>query len=331
MSTIPFSLRLGLPLIRTIGDAIALRPPKPGRLCIINYHRVLEVPDPLLDSEPTVDIFRWQMELLATCFNVLPVHEAVTRVAAGTLPPRAVAITFDDGYRSMHDLAMPVLREFSLPATVFVTTGHLHDDSSMWNDIILEAVRRQNGAPLDLSAAGLDTYALATPQQRRVAAERLTEHCKYLPPVKRSAMIDVLRTRIGRDLRQELMLTPAMIRTLARNDIDIGGHTVNHPILACLEDDDARREIVDNKRELEAICGQPVRLFAYPNGKYGNDFDQRHVSMVREAGYDAAFTTAIGAATRTSDRFQYPRSRPWDTHPLMFAARLLRWLGGGDA
>ena len=133
------------------------------------------------------------------------------------------------------------------------------------------------------------------------------------------------------DLQQELMLTPAMIRTLAQEQVDIGGHTVSHPILTRIDDDAARHEIVENKRQLEAIIGRPVTLFAYPNGKYGIDFDQRHVNMVGEAGYAAAFTTAIGSATRRDDLFKIPRSRPWDASRLMFAARLLKWLAGGTA
>lgn len=331
MTRPPPSLRYTAPLIRTIGDAIAPRSAGQGRLCIVNYHRILEAPDPLLDSEPTVDTFRWQMDLLADCFNVLPLHEAVTRLNDGSLPPRAVAITFDDGYRSTHDLALPVLRSRSLPATVFVTTGHLHDDSSMWNDIILETIRRHAGGTLDLETLGLGIHSLVTVDERRQAASRLTEQCKYLPPEGRRKVIDLFKARLGKDLRRELMLTPDMVRTLSRSDVEIGGHTVTHPILACLDDEDARREIRDNKLQLETITGRPARLFAYPNGKRNADFDLRHVRMVQEAGYEAAFTTAVGPATRGDDPYQYPRSRPWDSHPFMFAMRLLRWLGGGGA
>ena len=97
--------------IRAAGDTIAPRGKGDGRLCIVNYHRILPAPDPLLDSEPTVDTFRWQMELLARCFNVMSLHDAVRMLATERMPPRAVAITFDDGYRSTHDLALPVLRE----------------------------------------------------------------------------------------------------------------------------------------------------------------------------------------------------------------------------
>lgn len=328
MTTHPKLPRLASGLIRTIGDAIAPRGKGQGRLCIVNYHRILDRPDPLLESEPSAATFDWQVALLRECFNVMPLADAIDTLARDRMPPRAVAITFDDGYRSTHDLAMPILKKFDLPATVFVTTGHIDDEGSMWNDVILEAIRRLPDTPMDLTELGLDVYPMRSPADRKQTASVLTERCKYLPPHARSALTAKLQALARNDLRQELMLTADMIRTLSNNRIDIGGHTVTHPILTRIDDDSARREIADNKQQLEAIIGKPVTMFAYPNGKRGTDFDQRHVQMVREAGYHAAFTTATGAATCTDDRFEFPRSRPWDATPLMFAGRLLSWLHG---
>lgn len=314
-------------VIRKLGDAIAPRGTGEGRLCIVNYHRILERPDPLLASEPTVEIFRWQMELLASCFNVLPLHDALEMLKAGRMPPRAVAITFDDGYRSTHDLALPVLQQYQLPATVFVTTGHI-DKGSMWNDVILEAARRLPHGELELSDIGFGSYPLHTPLDRQNAVQALTERSKYLPPAGRAQLSRKLETLVGSPLEQELMLTRDMLLALDRGGVEIGGHTITHPILTCVDDATARAEIVGNKQHLESIIGKPVRLFAYPNGKHGIDFDERHAHMVREAGYSAAFTTAVGPVTRHTDRYTIPRSRPWDKHRLKFAGRLLYWLAG---
>lgn len=316
-------------LIRAIGDTIAPRKVGAGRLCVLNYHRIQAVVDPFLDSEPDVATFDWQMRLLKQCFNVLPLHEAVQMLATERMPSRAVAISFDDGYRSIHDLAMPILVKHGLPATVFVTTGHMHDEGSMWNDRILEAMRRLPATPLDLQTVGLQAYPMANPAERKQTAGILTERCKYMSLVERSRFINHLQNLAGGNLRQDLMLTADMLRTLIGNNIDIGGHTINHPILARVDDDTARREITDNKADLEAIIGQPVRLFAYPNGRRPNDYDDRHVEMVEQAGYDAAFTTVSGAATTAYSRFEIPRRRPWDKTPLLFAVRMLRWLAGG--
>ena len=312
-------------VIRYAGDALAPGEAGRRRLCILNYHRILAQPDPLLDSEPTVETFRWQMALLAKCFNVLPLHDAIGMLGTRDMPPRAVAITFDDGYRSLHDLALPVLREFKLPATVFITTGHI-DQGNMWNDRIIETVQTMAADQLDLTDLGLGTYALHGVAQRRAAIATITERAKYLAPAARQAVVGRLGVLAGQGAGSELMLTREMVLNLERSGIEIGAHTVSHPILTSLDDAAARAEIAGCKAELEAILGKPVPLFAYPNGKPGKDYDARHVAMVREAGYDAAFSTEVGAISCDHDRFQLPRSRPWDITPLGFGLRLVQWL-----
>ncbi len=311
-------------IVRWIGDTLALRRRTDPRLCIINYHRILESADPLLVADPDVATFRWQMKVLADCFNVLPLDQAMDGLTRGQLPPRAVCITFDDGYRSTHDLALPVLREFGLPATVFVATGFV-GEGNMWNDYILEAVRVMQGERLDLAALGLGSFPLTPLSARLESIERLTEQAKYLPPAQRQALIEHL-TGSASLSGASLMVDRAMVRALATQGIEIGAHTISHPILLKLDDADALHEMVESKRVLEQILQKEVRYFAYPNGKEGLDFDARHVSMARQAGFAAAFTTAMGAACGADDRYALPRSRPWDNAPLLFAVRLLRWL-----
>jgi peptidoglycan/xylan/chitin deacetylase (PgdA/CDA1 family) len=312
-------------VIRAIGDGIAARRRGAGRVCIINYHRIVAAPDPLLYSEPSVATFRWQMQLLAECFNVLPLEQALAALDSGRVPPRAVCITFDDGYRSIHDLALPVLREFGLPATVFVTTAYT-GSGNMWNEKIIESVRRLPAGQLDLSDADLGMRALRTADDRLRLAHELTERAKYLPPSERNELTQRIEALAGGVAAEGLMLTAEMIRAMAGQGIEIGAHTITHPILARLEDEQARFEIAQCKHDLEEISGSPVRYFAYPNGKPGLDFDSRHADIARASGYDAAFTTVVRAASARDDRYQLPRSRPWDSTPTLYALRLLRWL-----
>jgi len=319
---------LGGTLLRAAGSAIA-RFAGQRSLAVVNYHRVLAQPDPLLDTEPDVAAFHWQMSLLAECFNVMPLYEALRALDEGRLPPRAVCITFDDGYRSVHDLALPILRKFDLPATVFVTSGFLGSDAgNMWNDRIIHAVQSLPEGTLDLSDIGLACYSLTSLESRKQTALRLTEAGKYLPPEERERLVKRLDHMSGTD-HDALMLTPEMLATLGQHGVEIGAHTISHPILTSLDDDSARAEIVNGKRQLEALTGKPVRLFAYPNGKVGQDFDARHVEMVRQAGFVAAFTTEAGGITADQDRFQLPRSRPWDRSPFRFGLRILSWIALG--
>lgn len=314
-------------VIRKIGDRIARSSKRGGRVCILNYHRVLQSADPLLESEPDIQTFHWQMELLSDCFNVIPLPEAVERLASDCIPPRAVCISFDDGYRSVHDFALPILKKFNLPATVFVTSGYV-DGGVMWNDQIISAIQLLSSRQLDLRELGLGLHSLESTSDRQAAMNNITNKSKYLPPAARDDLSKKLRSLTADCPAHSLMLDRKMIANLVDQGIEIGAHTITHPILTRLDDETARREIADCKEHLESITGCRARLFAYPNGKFGVDFDHRHARMAQEAGFMAAFTTSIGAATCSHDRFQLPRSRPWDETPMRFALRLLRWLAG---
>ena len=106
----------------------------------------------------------------------------------------------------------------------------------------------------------------------------------------------------------------------------MGAHTVLHPILAKLSLGEMRDEMKQSKDFLERLLGERVGLFAYPNGKPGEDYDERAVALARELGFDAAVTTARGAATHQTDLFQLPRFTPWDRTRLRFGARMLSTL-----
>lgn len=323
MITFPTASKMNECLVRKIGNSIA-RVKRSNSLCIINYHRILKAPDPLLIDEINTFVFQWQMRALAKCFNVLPLYDAVQMLERKCLPPRAVAITFDDGYRSVFEQALPILLKYKLPATVFVSSGSL-DTSFMWNDVILEAVRSEQELSLDMRSVGLGVFSLESEDDRKQTATSLVNYSKYLSPAKRHHIVKVLQQRMP-DKMPKLMLDRDMIMSLHRSGIEIGGHTVNHPILSRLCDEDALREIVDDKTSLEALIGAPLRLFAYPNGKYETDFTCRHVQMVKQAGYYAAFTTALGAANSSTNNYMLPRSRPWDETAIKFAGRILYWL-----
>jgi peptidoglycan/xylan/chitin deacetylase (PgdA/CDA1 family) len=118
-------------------------------------------------------------------------------------------------------------------------------------------------------------------------------------------------------------MRPAQIKRLHNEGMEIGGHTVTHPILALLDEEEARAEILGGKRQLEDITGAPVSLFAYPNGKPDQDYSLRDVELVKKAGFAAAVSTMSGVANRSSDLFQLPRFGPWDKNPHRLGLRLL--------
>ncbi|HCY63350.1 MAG TPA: polysaccharide deacetylase [Oxalobacteraceae bacterium] len=319
-----------LTLLFSVADyIISPRDVKKRCVCILNYHRILVSPDPLIEGDPDVQEFHWQMRLLAENFNVIPLQKAVQAIAKnGDLPPRAICITFDDGYRSLHDLALPILKKYKLPATVFVTSGHI-DENNMWNDRIIEAIRCMPNGTLDLRKLSMKTWQINSDKDRKRAAQEITKAVKYLPTSSRQETVREIETLAGTDGRS-LMLTRKMIATLADNGIEIGAHTITHPILKNLDNQNACNEIFESKRQLEAVIAKPVNFFAYPNGKAGVDFDERHTKMAKDAGYIAAFASSSGPAMHGNDLYQIPRCFPWDSNRFMFGLRLLRWLANND-
>jgi peptidoglycan/xylan/chitin deacetylase (PgdA/CDA1 family) len=292
-----------------------------GRLSVLLFHRVHATADPLFPGEPDKDRFEACMEVVRDCFTPMPLFEACEALDRGRVPPRAVAITFDDGYADNFQVALPVLKRLGLHATFFVASSYL-DGGRMWNDSIVEAVRRCAEAELDLTHLSLGRYALKDGPERRAAIQGIIGALKYLDPVERSRRAEAIGAKLGVSMPSDLMMTSAQVRDLASAGMTVGAHTCSHPILARISDGEARREIADGREQLEGIVRSPVRLFAYPNGKPGQDYLRVHVDMVSELGFRAAVSTAPGAADRGGDRWQIPRFTPWDPGPERFALRL---------
>lgn len=296
-----------------------------GKLSILIYHRVLPAPDPLRTGDPDAEAFRWQMQLLASHFNVLPLHDAALRLREGSLPPRAACVTFDDGYADNYTVALPILQETGVPATFFIATAYL-DGGRMFNDTLIEFAKAVPAGPCDLSSVGLGEHTIATVADRRALMGKLIGHFKYQPPEQRLPAAEQLAADFGIRLPDDLMMSSGQLRALRAAGMDIGGHTHTHPILARQAPEAACNEIRLGKGRLEALLGTPVRVFAYPNGRPVKDYGPEHVQMAAECGFDAAVSTRPAAADRASGIHELPRFTPWDRTPARFGLRLLRSL-----
>jgi peptidoglycan/xylan/chitin deacetylase (PgdA/CDA1 family) len=284
---------------------------------ILTYHRVLPKPDPLLPDEIEVDWFRTHVEVLAEGFNVLPLSEAAEAMRRKRLPPSAVCITFDDGYENNVSIAAPLLRAHGLTATFFVATGYL-TGRMMWNDVVIEAIRHSKQPFLELE----DGSRIDLAEPRASAVARVLGMLKYLDPAERERRAHALVRLAGLETLPTSMMDAQGVRHLRDMGMDVGAHTVTHPILAKLDADDARREILESRDALAAMTGDRIRTFAYPNGHPGLDYQRAHVEMVREAGFTAAVSNAPGCARTGLDHFQLPRLMPWDKTPMRFGVRM---------
>ena len=296
------------------------------RLSTLIFHRVLPGLDPLFPGEMYSERFDSVCGWISRWFNVLPLDQAARRLDAGTLPPRALAITFDDGYADNHGIAAPILRRYGLSATFFVATGYL-DGGRMFNDTVIEALRRTKLDKLDVSPlglAGLGRLPLTTIAERRAAIDALIGAVKYLEPGVRQRTVDELARLARVESPTDLMMTRDQVRSLAVGGMQVGAHTRSHPILARLSPGEAKAEILGGKADLEGIMGREVDLFAYPNGRPGVDYTADSVQVVKSMGFAAAVSTNWGVARKGCDLFQLPRFTPWDRGALGFALRSMR-------
>jgi peptidoglycan/xylan/chitin deacetylase (PgdA/CDA1 family) len=311
------SLMLGKTMMRV------LSPGGKRSLSIFIYHRVLPNKDPLFPGEVDSAEFDQDLRRIGAMFNVIPLLDAVRHSAAGTLPPRAACITFDDGYADNAEVALPVLQRHQLPATFFIATGFLNG-GRMWNDSVIEMVRRAPDGSLDFSAFGLGVHPVGSVPQRQAAINAMIGQLKYLPMNERLDMVIRLVDAVGIALPTNLMMTTSQVLQLHTAGMGIGAHTVNHPILSSIDLVTARAEISQGKRALEEMIGERVPLFAYPNGKPNADYRAEHVALVKDLGFEGAVSTAWGSCQGATDVFQLPRFSPWDRTALRFAVRMAR-------
>ncbi len=308
---------LGLKQLATIASGLG----KKKKLFILIFHRVLDAPDFMRPGEVDKKVFTWQMQLLAKYFNVLPLAEALDKLDKDQLPPRAVCITFDDGYADNYLNALPILKEHNLTATFFIATGYLNG-GIMWNDKVIESVRNTKQIELDLTAIELGRVSITSEHQKYQVAQEIIQKIKHLQPKQRSQYAESIAEQ-AKNLPDDLMMTDKQLKSLHQNGMEIGGHTVTHPILATLNAQDAEKEIVDNKVELERLLERRVDFFAYPNGMPEQDYLKEHISIVKDAGYKAAVSTPWGVLTKQTDRYQLPRFTPWDKQGFKFMLRMI--------
>jgi peptidoglycan/xylan/chitin deacetylase (PgdA/CDA1 family) len=291
------------------------------RLSILIYHRVLSEPDYIRSGEPGPQQFQWQMDLLARYFNPLSLSSALSLMETGSLPERAVCVTFDDGYADNAAVALPILKRFGIPATIFVSSSFL-DGGIMWNDRVIEAIKSSTRSAIDMDMVGLGTIGLESPGAKRAGAFKILDAIKHLSPKDREDAVEYVGS-IGAEPSKKLMLSTEQMRHLYDSGMEIGAHTHTHPILTSLSPEKAKQEIIIGRQRIESLLDAKVNFFAYPNGKPIRDYQSLHRDIVQDAGFQAACSTHWGVSSPASDKWQLARFTPWDASPQRFLLRLL--------
>lgn len=293
-----------------------------ARLSVLIFHRVLPEPDPLFPDEMHARRFDKMCGWLASWFNVLPLDEAVSDLKKGTLPARVACITFDDGYADNFHVALPILQRHGLRATFFIATGFLNG-GRMWNDTIIESIRQSKAPVLDLSSLGLGQHCIGSVDEKKTAIASVIGQVKYRLSEERITITERLAHLAKVRPPEDLMMTSHEVKAMRLAGMQIGAHTVSHPILARLTDEQARQEISGSKNFLERLLEERIGLFAYPNGKPDEDYKPQTVDVVRSMDFDAAVSTQWGTSRKADDMFQIRRFTPWDKTRSRFGIRML--------
>jgi peptidoglycan/xylan/chitin deacetylase (PgdA/CDA1 family) len=259
-------------------------------------------------------------------FCPLSLSDLLLAASRHEIPPRAVAVTFDDGYRDVLTHAAPILRRYRIPATVYVATGFMDDGASMWNDRLGCAIRNTRRTRLERES-GKAPLALGTRAQRHAALSQVIAGIKRQAPRERDALTAAVLQRLDVSADDApRMLRWEEVRALRDAGIEIGAHTVNHPILSALSPDAAWTEIVGSKHAIEEQLQTPVEHFAYPNGT-ADDFDATTQALVTRAGFASAVSTLFGVNSAATDRYALRRGGPWEEESGAFSVKLwwYRW------
>ncbi len=274
------------------------------------YHGVVEQAlDPFCWHMLPVDAFREQLRYVKRNYEVLPLGDALRHLADGTLPERSCAITFDDGFLNNRTVALPVLQELGLPATIFLVTGFVGTNKALWPDRVYLALQQTDAAWLDATHMDLGTLSLADARAKAEAVERVLTHCKRLPAPDKDAQLQQLLDALGIDPEPGpfTLMSWHDVGALAETGlIAFGGHTTRHDLLSRLHDAQVESEVRLSHAEVARRVGVTPTCFAYPNGR-AEDFDARAKAAVKALSLHWAVSTENGLVDAQSDPLALPR------------------------
>ena len=317
--------------IRSAAARVRTRLPHAARPAILMYHRIAsESFDPWrLAVSP--DAFAEQLAWLARHRTVLRLAEFADLHRSRKLPRDAIALTFDDGYACNAEIAVPVLNNAGLPATIFIAADQFGRGGGFWWDELQQIIIEHgassimlDGKRIELGARQDADWHLATDRQawssRQHAFYRLWQRLRTLPSDQLDAAMSQLREqKTGEAVRQpHRLMTAAQTREIRSQEIEFGSHALSHASLPNLSPSERAREVRDSAKACETLTGTRPSTFAYPFG----DYDEECEALVRDAGYECACTAEPHAVRRDSRLFALPRVQVGNWSSRMLAREL---------
>jgi peptidoglycan/xylan/chitin deacetylase (PgdA/CDA1 family) len=287
-----------LKLLARAGAFAPFRAANRGRVLILTYHRFSRGRDAFATPEADFDA---HLRYLKEHYTPVPLSRVAEHYAgAAELPARAACVTIDDGFADAYEVAFPVLRRHGVPATLFVITDFLDGRAWMWTDKMRHVALTTSAEGLRAEVGGRSfDLRLAGRESRLNAAGRVNSELKRLAPREREDAIERIADAHGVSVPERPpaefgSVTWEQAREMNAAGLEIGSHTVSHPILTTTDDAQLRHELRVSRARLEAELGRHVKLFCYPNGAC----DPRVRRETESAGYSCAVTTVPGLNDR---------------------------------
>jgi peptidoglycan/xylan/chitin deacetylase (PgdA/CDA1 family) len=289
-----------LNLLRMTGAFAPFRWAHRHQALIITYHRFSEREG---GAQVSAQAFDEQVKYLAAHYTLVPLSRLATCLQKREIPPRLAAITIDDGYRDAYEIAFPILRKHRAPATVFVVTEFVEGTAWLWTD--KPRYLTAHAAPQSFEI-GIEGHTLRLglngAASRAVAAGLINAALKPLSEEARDALIDDLALMLGvkipeRPPAEYGAINWSQAREMSDAGVEIGSHTLTHPILTGLSADRLRAEVELSRERIQNALERNVETFCYPNG----DYDLRTQREVARAGYQLAVTTDVGLNNERND------------------------------
>jgi peptidoglycan/xylan/chitin deacetylase (PgdA/CDA1 family) len=304
------------------------------RLLVLTYHGVMQStdgPDAWLNRNMVdTETFRWQMRYLARTSTCMTLGQAVARLRHGLpLRPNSVVVTFDDGFKNNYTQAFPVLMECGVPATIFLTTGHIGRGMHLlWTERVARLINGMKRPVVRLDLGDEPRlWWLRSEAEREQTASAILKLLKRLPIGLREDKIAELVKQADREepptaAERYEFLTWDDARAMTAAGIEFGSHTVHHPVLSTLDARQRLEEVVSSKETIERELRQSCRVFSYPNGGVG-DFGDTDRRVLRQVGYAGAATQIPGFNDLATDPFALRRINIGRGHTrLVFTAQL---------
>ncbi len=254
--------------------------------------------------------FESHLYYLTKHYKIISLDELVGYKRNGEpVPPRSAAITIDDGYRDFYDIAFPVLKKFSLPATLYLVTGFVDGKNWIWTDKVRYVLGNTSAERCDLVVGSKRMAAtLGDSESRLTAAGSINSELKKMPDEEKDATLRVIASRMNVVIPD---LPPDQFEALGWDEaremkdanVEIGSHTANHPILTNVDEERLVDELLMSKSMLEERLQNESTHFCYPNG----NVSKRERDAVENAGYASAVTTELRLCENSDDPFLLPR------------------------